>query len=264
MTKCPKCDLEHDQVDVLRWLWLLRDTKPKPPGVQLGVLVMLAARMDGTTGCGWTTDPDLAELAGVADVGTVRAATRWGRDRLLLHRISKGYRITDERTEKSHWLLTDPDRPTGNRLPHGKGPTGDRLPHGKASQPGAGSLMAAEPTGDLSGANRGFEPDPTGVPSPSKASPEKLIQEANPSPRRQVVNSSLEGVRDGQGDDDDSKIDKPDPRTILAGLGVDDPEAGIIIARLEEGGIRDPATFMLGIIAKGDGEAREWLDWIRR
>ena len=173
MTKCPKCELEHDPVGVVRWLWLFRDTKPKPPGKAVGILAMLAARMDAKTGCGWTTDGDLAELAEVADAGTVRAATRWGRDRLLLHRVSKGYRITDERTEKSHWILTDPHRPTGNRLPHGK-----------ASQPGTGSPVAVEPTRDLSGANAGSEPDPTGDPSRSIDKPGKLNQEAKSSSPR--------------------------------------------------------------------------------
>ena len=33
---------------------------------------MLAARMDAKTGCGWATDPDLAELAEVADPGRVQ------------------------------------------------------------------------------------------------------------------------------------------------------------------------------------------------
>lgn len=253
MTECPKCGLEHDPVGVLRWLWLFRDTKPKPPGKGGLILVMLATRMDAKTGCGWTTDPDLAELAGVVNVATVRAATRWGRDRLLLHRAVKGYRITDERAEKSHWILTDPHRPTGNQIPHGK-----------ASQQGTGSPMAAKPTGNLRRANRQSDADPTGNPLASIANPEKLIQEADPSPRRPVVNSSLEGARDGQGDDDDSETGKPDPRTILAGLGVDDPEAGVIIARLEASGVGDPAAYLLGIVAKGDGEVREFLDWMRR
>ena len=212
--ECPKCGLEHDQVDVLRWLWLFRDTKPKPTGKGGLVLVMLAARMDAKTGCGWTTDPDLAELAGVADVGTVRAATRWGRDRLLLHRVSKGYRITDERTEKSHWLLTDPHRPTGNRLPHGKASQpGTGSPVAAASQPGTGSPVAAEPTGDLSGANRGSEPDPTGSPSPSIANPEKLIQEAHPSSSRRTPGTGGRGEPAATDDDDDSETrpERPGP-----------------------------------------------------
>ena len=223
MSKCPKCGLEHDRVDVLRWLWLFRDTKPKPTGKGGLVLVMLAARMDAKTGCGWTTDPDLAELAEVADLRTVRAATRWGRDRLLLHRINRGYRITDERTEKSHWLLTDPHRPTGNRLPHGK-----------ASQPGTGSPMAAEPTGNLMRANGESDADPTGCPLPPIANPEKLNQEANPSSARAPTS---------------------DPRVILAGLGADDERLmDFIIAKIEaDPGIPDAAEWLLDRIGKGKG-----------
>ena len=100
--RCPKCHLEHDPVGVARWLWLFRDIKPKPPGKGGLVLVMLAARMDPKTGCGWTTDTDLAGLAGCSRAAVERA-TRWGRDRLLLHRASKGHRITDVRGEKSCW-----------------------------------------------------------------------------------------------------------------------------------------------------------------
>ncbi len=195
-TRCPKCRLEHDRIDVIRWLWLLRDTKPKPPGKAVGILAMLAARMDAKTGCGWTTDPDLAGLAEVTDLQAVRAATRWGRDRLLLHRARKGYRITDERTEKSLWILTDPHQPTG-----------DRLPHGKAPQPGTGSPMATEPTGDLSGANRGSEPDPTGDPSRSIAKPEKLNQEAKH--RRRTPRTGSRRRAAATADDDfDSICDK--------------------------------------------------------
>jgi hypothetical protein len=252
VTRCPKCKLEHDRIDVIRWLWLFRDTKPKPPGKGGLVLAMLAARMDAKTGCGWTTDPDLAVLAEVTDAATVRAATRWGRDRLLLHRVAKGYRITAERTEKSLWVLTDPHQPTG-----------DRFPHGKVPQPGTGSPMAAEPTGNLIEANRESDPDPTGSPSRSIANPEKLNQEAEPpsSPRRTTRTGSRGAP--AATDDDDSEIGKPDPRTILAGLGVDAPEAGVIIGRLEAGGV-DPAAYLLGLIAKGDGQVRGFLDWIRR
>ncbi len=230
-TECPKCGLEHDQVDVLRWLWLLRDTKPKPPGVQLGVLVMLAARMDGTTGCGWTTDPDLAELAGNVDRHAVQRATRWGRDRLLLHRVSKGYRITDERGQKSHWLLTDPatqrlltdpalqrrisaalaPEPTEHPRDHGSEPTERPRDHG-----------SAEPTEHPRRANGTFRPDPTEHQCATKANPEKLVQEAKPTPHRPVVNSSLEGVaREGQGDDDDSETrSTPEPGPRRGSCGV--------------------------------------------
>jgi hypothetical protein len=115
---CPKCGLEHDRVGVLRWLWLFRDTKPKPPGKGGLVLAMLATRMDAKTGCGWTTDADLGDLAGVRE-DVVERATRWGRDRLLLYRVRKGYRITDERGQKSHWILTDPANPTPLWSGHG-------------------------------------------------------------------------------------------------------------------------------------------------
>jgi hypothetical protein len=233
--KCPKCKLEHDPVDVVRWLWLFRDTKPKPPGKGGLILAMLAARMDAKTGCGWTTDPDLAELGEVADAATVRAATRWGRDRLLLHRAVKGYRITDERGEKSLWILTDPHRPTGNRLPHGK-----------ASQPGTGSPMAAEPTGNLSGANRESEPDPTGSPSPSIAKPTKLNQEAKSSARTHdpKAKRTRTGARRVAGD----------PRLILAGLGADEETTNYILASIEaDPGIGDPARHLLTIVGNGGG-----------
>ncbi len=253
MTRCPKCGLEHDRVDVVRWLWLFRDTKPKPPGKGVGILAMLAARMDAKTGCGWVTDPDLADLAGCADVGTVRAATRWGRDRLLLHRVSKGYRITDERTEKSHWLLTDPDRPTGNRLPHGK-----------ASQQGTGSLMAAEPTGDLSGANRGSEPHPTGDPSPSIAKPEKLNQEAS---SRRTARTGSRGEPAATHDDGDpgQPLTAIDPRPLLLGLDADNDEIDPIINLIAETTGRDPGEYLWAEIGEhGEERGRRIVQRARR
>jgi hypothetical protein len=84
-----------------------------------------------------------------------------------------------------------------------------------------------------------------------------------PSSSRRTPRTGSRG-RAAATDDDDSKIDKPDPRTILAGLGVDDPEAGAIIARLEASGVADPAAYLLGIAASDDGEVRGFLDWIRR
>lgn len=254
--ECPKCGLEHDRVDVVRWLWLFRDTKPKPPGRGGLVLVMLAARMNAKTGCGWTTDPDLAGLAEVASLRTVYAATRWARDRLLVYRARKGYRISGERGQKSLWILTDP-------ATQGREPTGNRLPHGKAGQPATSDRMGGEPTGNLTQANRQSDDDPTGNRLPPKANPEKLNQEAKSASRR-TTRTGSRGAPAATDDDDSSGIDKPDPRTILAGLDVDDPEAGVIIARLEASGVDDPAAYLLGIVAKGDGEVRGFLDWIRR
>lgn len=261
-TRCPKCKLEHDRVDVVRWLWLLRDTKPKPPGKGGLVLAMLATRMDAKTGCGWTTDSDLAELAEVANAATVRAATRWGRDRLLLHRVSKGYRITDERTEKSHWLLTDPHRPTGNRLPHGK-----------ASQPATGSRVAAEPTANLSEANRQSDADPTGSPLASKANPEKLTQKA-PSIALRTTRTGSRGRAAATDDDDDGDSSAHpltraarDPRTLLGGLGIEDQLTGHILGWLDDRGIGDPFGYLLAIIGRhpdAEDGIRQFLGHRRR
>jgi len=205
--ECPKCGLEHDQVDVLRWLWLFRDTKPKPTGKAIGILVMLAARMDAKTGCGWTTDPDLAELAEVASLRTVYAATRWARDRLLVYRERKGYRITGERGQKSLWILTDP-------ATQGREPTGNRLPHGKAGQPATSDRMGREPTGNQrphgSGANRQSDDDPTGNRLPSIASPKKLVQE---DPPRRTTRTGSRGEPAATDDDNDSETrpERPGP-----------------------------------------------------
>ena len=198
MTKCPKCGMEHEPFGVLRWLWLFRDTKPKPPGTGGLVLAMLATRMDPKTGCGWTTDPDLAELAEVDSLRTVYGATRWARDRLLMYRARKGYRITGQRGQKSLWILTDPARE----------PTGNRLPHGKAAQPATSDRMGGEPTGNLTQANRQSDDDPTGNRLPSVVNPEKLDQEDR-RPRR-TTRTGSRGEPAATDDDDDSNTQPAD------------------------------------------------------
>jgi hypothetical protein len=265
-TRCPKCKLEHDRVDVVRWLWLLRDTKPKPPGSGGLILVMLAARMDAKTGCGWTTDPDLAGLAEVASLRTVYAATRWARDRLLVCRARKGYRTTGERGQKSLWILTDP-------ATQGREPTGNRLPHGKAGQPATSNRMGREPTGNLRQANRQSDDDPTGNRLPSIAKPEKLNQEA-PSVALRTPGTGSRG-RAAATDDDDGGDSSAhpltraarDPRTLLGGLGIEDQLTGHILRWLDDRGIGDPFGYLLAIIGRhpdAEDGIRQFLGHRRR
>lgn len=86
---------------------------------------------------------------------------------------------------------------------------------------------------------------------------------SSPASQSSVVNSPLEGVRDGQADDDDSETDKPDPRTILLGMdgAADDDEIGFIIAALTPER-PDLAGYLLGQAAKDEG--RSLIAWARR
>jgi hypothetical protein len=97
---CGRCGRRHQPVGLADWLWEFRDAK-KPTPAQLAVLVMLAARMDPVTGCGWTTREQLADDAQV-DGATVGRALRWGRDRLLIHQARRG---TGWAGKGSEWQL---------------------------------------------------------------------------------------------------------------------------------------------------------------
>jgi hypothetical protein len=223
---------------VPEWLTAIRDHPDRPPLAQRMVLESLALRLTWKTGTGYASVTQLAADAGDVGQRTVRRATSWARQHRLARVANRGHRLGDGSVKATEWVLLQPSLQV----------TGDLLTDGST---GHGRPVETASTGQ-SGAS---QPDSRTPPS----FPKKHLS------RRPRLNGPLEGVHDGQGDDDDSKTDKPDPRTILLGLGADDAEeAEAIIARLEEGGIRDPATFMLGIIAKGDGAAREWLDWIRR
>ena len=101
---------------------------------------------------------------------------------------------------------------------------------------------------------------PAAPPKSQQGTDNRDLVTGNSRPR---LNGSLEGGLDGQGDDDDLKTYQPDPGDVLAALGVDASEAEFIITRLEAGGVGDPAAYLLGISAKGDGEVRDFLDWIR-
>ena len=266
--RCPKCGLEHEPVDVMRWLWLFRDTKPKPPGKGVGILAMLAARMDAKTGCGWVTDPDLAELAGCGKAAVERA-TRWGRDRLLLHRVSKGYRITDERGQKSHWLLTDPATQHRISAAMGDGQRSAGGAMGDATQRSAGEAMATDPTLHSRTPNAPLATDPTLHQRRSIANPEKLNQEANPSARTHDRTGTSgqpgadrrqrrAGLSEPPGPDRISRSDD-DPREMLRRFGAteDEADAGLrLIATLTA----DPAGYLRG--KSGDPEA--FMRWLRR
>src|SRR5262245_29677695 len=115
---CHRCGRDHSPVSLAEWLWRLRDTKPKPPGKQLGVLVMLASRLDARTGCGWVYREQTAEDAG-ASPDTVSRAGQWAVDRLLLAQVVRGHRITDEHVSASLWhLLPTTQSRSGAALGH--------------------------------------------------------------------------------------------------------------------------------------------------
>src|ERR1022692_2276493 len=101
-----KCAREHDPVSLAEWTWQMRELKPKPPPGYLGILWMLAARLDVRTGCGWASVRDLSELSG-AGRNTVLRATAWARNHGLLARTARGHRVTDERDAASQWQLLD-------------------------------------------------------------------------------------------------------------------------------------------------------------
>lgn len=104
---CPRCRLEHEPVDLAQWLWLVRDTKPKPPGGQQAALVWLASRMNRRTGCGWASNDVIAKDAEVSQ-DVVERATKWARSHLLLHRAKKGGRNWSGDAPVSLWHLLDP------------------------------------------------------------------------------------------------------------------------------------------------------------
>ena len=98
--------------------------------------------------------------------------------------------------------------------------------------------------------------------SPNSAGPSPHTSPLSPQRlNRSVVNSSLEGVRDGQGDDDSETQRrqqqdalKPDPRVILAGLGATETETDFIITKTEaDPGIPDTAAWLLDRIGEGKG-----------
>jgi hypothetical protein len=134
---CHRCGREHGPVSLAEWSWAIRDGK-KPPGAQGLVLWMLATRLDPATGCGWTTEDDLADLS-QAGIRTVRAALRWAQDNLLLRRTVRGHHTGTGQSTGSHWVLLDP---TGRKRPVGNQPTGRKRPVGN------------DPTGKKRQANR--------------------------------------------------------------------------------------------------------------
>lgn len=109
---CQRCRWHHDPVPWVEWAWLVRDTKPKPPGVQLGALLMLGTRLNARTGCGWTTRVQIAEDIGIDKLSVVSEATAWARHYFLLHLAVRGQRA-GTRSSGSLWILTTP----GNRVP---------------------------------------------------------------------------------------------------------------------------------------------------
>lgn len=107
MAPCRRCHLEHAPVTVVAALWALRDFKPKPPPAQLAALFLLYSRLDPRTGCGWTANVTLAADAGVSE-DVVERATRWARDRFLVHRARKGGRDGSGHVNQTLWFLLPP------------------------------------------------------------------------------------------------------------------------------------------------------------
>src|SRR5258706_16446340 len=101
---CRNCSRDHAPVSLAEWSWTVRDITPKPPGGYLGVLWMLASRMDPKTGCGYASRDLLAADAGVG-IDTVDRALDWGRRNLLVHRAARGHRIKNGVSAASEWQL---------------------------------------------------------------------------------------------------------------------------------------------------------------
>jgi len=101
---CRNCSRDHAPVSLAEWSWTVRDITPKPPGGYLGVLWMLASRMDARTGCGYASRDLLAADAGVG-IDTVDRALDWARRNLLVHRAARGHRIKNGVSAASEWQL---------------------------------------------------------------------------------------------------------------------------------------------------------------
>jgi hypothetical protein len=96
---------------------MFRDYQPKPPGKGGLILWMLATRMDPATGCGWTTEEDLAALAGATkSPKTARVALAWAERRGLARRLVVGRHLIGGGATASLWCLADPST-TGNGVP---------------------------------------------------------------------------------------------------------------------------------------------------
>lgn len=101
---CPRCKHDHPPVSFTAWAWAVRDTKPHPPAQQLGVLFMLASRVDPVTGCGWTTREQLTSDCGV-NKNTVTAAIRWASEHFLLRKLERGHYRGDGSRTGTWWAL---------------------------------------------------------------------------------------------------------------------------------------------------------------
>src|SRR5258706_14634885 len=101
---CRNCSRDHAPVSLAEWSWTVRDITPKPPGGYLGVLWMLASRMDPRTGCGYASRDLLAADAGVG-IDTVDRVLDWARRNLLVHRAARGHRIKNGVSAASEWQL---------------------------------------------------------------------------------------------------------------------------------------------------------------
>src|SRR5258706_13818804 len=94
---CRNCSRDHAPVSLAEWSWTVRDITPKPPGGYLGVLWMLASRMDARTGCGYASRDLLAADPGVG-IDTVDRPLGGGRRNLPANRRAPAQRINTARS----------------------------------------------------------------------------------------------------------------------------------------------------------------------
>jgi hypothetical protein len=117
---CPRCRYDHPPLSPTAWLWVLRDAKERPATAgHLGVLAMMAARVDPTTGCGWMRRGDLMADAGVKKE-TVTAAAQWAIGTGLLARLVTGRGRGAAQSSWSLFALADPSRAETGAFDNGR------------------------------------------------------------------------------------------------------------------------------------------------
>src|SRR5712691_8528835 len=113
---CRRCGREHQPVTLAEWSWMVRDLAAKPAAAHLAVLWFFATRLDGSTGCGFASNKDLAQLTGLSH-DTVQRAMKWALEHGIVHRAIRGHRLGDGTKTSSEWHLLLPPQPrTGAAL----------------------------------------------------------------------------------------------------------------------------------------------------
>jgi hypothetical protein len=204
--RCTRCRLEHTPVSLAEWIWQLRDTKPKPTPAQQTALIWLASRLDPVTGCGWTTNQQIAADAGISKVDTVTAAVTWAQDHFLLYRSRRGRHIIGGSVTQSQWMLT-----TTTQHPRKRG------------------LVPAPQDPQKRGAVDGPSASPTTPPKTGPQHPQKRGSTDRPGKRDQVLGAGPLNPPLGTRRPPDPQAGgiRPDPpRPLRASSGTPPPQTG--------------------------------------